>query len=64
MFLFIVTKLDNKTDGYQLKIVSKAANLRAFNENFLIPVKMVAIPGLIVTAIIIIIIKLCGFDMM
>ena len=37
---------------------------RAFNENFLMPVKMVAIPGLIVTAIIIIIIKLCGFDMM
>ena len=37
---------------------------RAFNENFLMPVKMVAIPVLIVTAMIIIIIKLCGFDMM
>ena len=37
---------------------------RAFNENFLMPVKMVAILGLTITAIIIIIIKLCGIDMM
>ena len=35
---------------------------RAFKENFLMPVKMVAIPGLTITAFIIIIIKLCGYD--
>ena len=30
---FLPLELDNKTDGAQLKIVSKAANLKAFNEN-------------------------------
>ena len=34
---------------------------RAFKENFLMPVKMVAIPGLTIIAIIIITLKLCGY---
>ena len=45
-------------------IERKAALKFYFKEYFLKPLIMVSVPGLIVTAIIIIIIKLCGYDVM
>lgn len=45
-------------------IECKAALKFYFKENFIKPLIMVSVPGLIVTAIIIIIVKLCGYDMM
>lgn len=42
-------------------IERKAALKFYFKENFLKPFKMVAIPGLTITAIIIITLKLCGY---
>ena len=41
-------------------IERKAAFKFYFKENFIKPIKMVAIPSLTITAIIIIILKLCG----
>ena len=42
-------------------IERKAAFKFYFKENFIKPIKMVAIPGLAITAIIIITLKLCGY---
>ena len=70
---YIIYKITNLVNGYIYigqhgtnninddYMGSGRALKRAFKENFLMPVKMVAIPGLTITAIIIITLKLCGY---